>query len=60
MYSQVDGALLLKFNFADIVFFQSSLKEINNHLNLLDSVKDTLGYLINRNATAHCVGSDIF
>ena len=35
VYSQLDGALALKFDFVDIFFVQSSLKKINNYLKLL-------------------------
>ena len=35
VYSQLDGALVLKFDFVDMVFVQSSWKKINNFLKLL-------------------------
>ena len=35
VYSQLDGALVLKFDCVDIVFVQSSWKKINNQLKLL-------------------------
>lgn len=44
VYSQVDRAFVLKFDYGDSVVIQSSLKDRNNNLNLLSHIKNVLAW----------------